>query len=62
MKTVAYLRVSTGGQDLASQKLAILDYARWDADVLAASFASAMPRSIGAMPQLVQAWMRSGST
>ena len=28
MKTVAYLRVSTGGQDMASQKLAILDYAR----------------------------------
>src|SRR5512135_3208540 len=28
MKTVAYLRVSTGGQDLAHQKLAILDYAR----------------------------------
>src|SRR5262249_55347381 len=28
MKNVAYLRVSTGGQDLATQKLAILDYAR----------------------------------
>jgi DNA invertase Pin-like site-specific DNA recombinase len=28
MKTVAYLRISTGSQDLASQKLAILDYAR----------------------------------
>jgi DNA invertase Pin-like site-specific DNA recombinase len=28
MKTVAYLRVSTGGQDLANQKLAILGYAR----------------------------------
>lgn len=28
MKTVAYLRVSTGSQDLANQKLAILDYAR----------------------------------
>jgi DNA invertase Pin-like site-specific DNA recombinase len=28
MKTVAYLRISTGGQDLAAQKLAILDYAR----------------------------------
>jgi len=28
MKTVAYLRVSTSGQDLATQKLAILDYAR----------------------------------
>ena len=28
MKTVAYLRVSTGGQDVATQKLAILDYAR----------------------------------
>jgi len=28
MKTVAYLRVSTGGQDLTNQKLAILDYAR----------------------------------
>jgi hypothetical protein len=28
MRTVAYLRVSTGGQDLATQKLAILDYAR----------------------------------
>jgi DNA invertase Pin-like site-specific DNA recombinase len=28
MKTVAYLRVSTGGQDLATQRLAILDYAR----------------------------------
>jgi DNA invertase Pin-like site-specific DNA recombinase len=27
-KTTAYLRVSTGGQDLAQQKLAILDYAR----------------------------------
>jgi DNA invertase Pin-like site-specific DNA recombinase len=27
-KTVAYLRGSTGGQDLAAQKLAILDYAR----------------------------------
>jgi DNA invertase Pin-like site-specific DNA recombinase len=27
MKTVAYLRVSTGGQDLDSQRLAILDYA-----------------------------------
>ncbi|MBV8075740.1 MAG: recombinase family protein [Planctomycetaceae bacterium] len=28
MKTVAYLRISTGSQDLAHQKLAILDYAR----------------------------------
>ena len=28
MKTVAYLRISTGSQDLANQKLAILDYAR----------------------------------
>ncbi len=28
MQTIAYLRVSTGGQDLAQQKLAILDYAR----------------------------------
>ncbi len=28
MKTVAYLRVSTGGQDVATQKLAVLDYAR----------------------------------
>lgn len=28
MKTVAYLRVSTGGQDVANQRLAILDYAR----------------------------------
>jgi DNA invertase Pin-like site-specific DNA recombinase len=28
MKTVAYLRVSTGSQDLAQQKLAVLDYAR----------------------------------
>ncbi len=28
MKTLAYIRVSTGAQDLASQKLAILDYAR----------------------------------
>jgi DNA invertase Pin-like site-specific DNA recombinase len=28
MKTVAYLRVSTGSQDVANQKLAILDYAR----------------------------------
>ena len=28
MKTVAYLRVSTGGQDLDNQKLAILDYAQ----------------------------------
>ena len=28
MKTIAYLRVSTGGQDVATQKLAILDYAR----------------------------------
>src|SRR5512143_1952379 len=28
MKTVAYLRVSTGSQDLAHQKLAVLDYAR----------------------------------
>ncbi len=27
-KTIAYLRVSTGGQDLDQQKLAILDYAR----------------------------------
>jgi DNA invertase Pin-like site-specific DNA recombinase len=27
MRTVAYVRVSTGGQDLASQRLAILDYA-----------------------------------
>ena len=27
MKTVAYLRVSTGGQDLASQKLAVLECA-----------------------------------
>src|ERR671930_2569204 len=27
-KTIAYLRVSTGGQDLAQQKLAILEYAR----------------------------------
>jgi DNA invertase Pin-like site-specific DNA recombinase len=28
MKTVAYLRVSTGSQDLSQQKLAVLDYAR----------------------------------
>jgi DNA invertase Pin-like site-specific DNA recombinase len=28
MKTVAYLRVSTGSQDLVNQKLAVLDYAR----------------------------------
>ena len=28
VKTTAYLRVSTGGQDLDQQKLAILDYAR----------------------------------
>src|SRR3954466_1248439 len=28
MKTVAYLRVSTGSQDLANQKLAVLDYAK----------------------------------
>ena len=28
MKTVAYLRISTGSQDLANQKLAILDYAQ----------------------------------
>jgi DNA invertase Pin-like site-specific DNA recombinase len=28
MQTIAYLRVSTGGQDLAQQRLAILDYAR----------------------------------
>ena len=28
MKTVAYLRVSTGSQNLATQKLAVLDYAR----------------------------------
>jgi DNA invertase Pin-like site-specific DNA recombinase len=27
MKTVAYLRVSTGGQDMNTQRLAILDYA-----------------------------------
>ena len=27
MRTVAYIRISTGGQDLASQRLAILDYA-----------------------------------
>mgnify|MGYP005610545379 CR=1 FL=1 len=27
MKTVAYLRVSTGGQELSSQRMAILDYA-----------------------------------
>lgn len=28
MRTVAYLRVSTGSQDLSTQKLAVLDYAR----------------------------------
>jgi DNA invertase Pin-like site-specific DNA recombinase len=28
VKTVAYLRVSTGSQDLANQKMAVLDYAR----------------------------------
>src|SRR4051812_20739330 len=28
MKTIAYLGVSTGSQDLANQKLAVLDYAR----------------------------------
>ena len=28
MRTIAYLRVSTGGQDLGQQKLAVLDYAR----------------------------------
>lgn len=28
MRTVAYLRVSTGGQDLGQQKLALLEYAR----------------------------------
>ena len=27
-QTIAYLRVSTGGQDLAQQKLAVFDYAR----------------------------------
>lgn len=27
MKTIAYLRVSTGGQELSNQRLAILDYA-----------------------------------
>jgi fatty acid-binding protein DegV len=32
MKTVAYLRVSTGSQDLANQKMAVLDYARQRAD------------------------------
>ena len=31
MKTVAYLRVSTGSQDLANQKIAVLDYARQQA-------------------------------
>ena len=31
MKTVAYLRVSTRSQDLANQKLAILDHAnQWE--------------------------------
>jgi len=28
MKTIAYLRVSTGGQELSNQRLAILDYAQ----------------------------------
>jgi DNA invertase Pin-like site-specific DNA recombinase len=28
MRTVAYLRISTGSQDLTNQKLAVLDYAR----------------------------------
>ena len=28
MKTIAYLRISTGSQDLANQKVAVLDYAR----------------------------------
>jgi DNA invertase Pin-like site-specific DNA recombinase len=28
MKTVAYLRISTGSQDLANQKMAVLDYAK----------------------------------
>jgi DNA invertase Pin-like site-specific DNA recombinase len=28
MKTVAYLRISTGSQDLANQKMVVLDYAR----------------------------------
>jgi DNA invertase Pin-like site-specific DNA recombinase len=28
MKTVAYLRISTGSQDLSNQKLTVLDYAR----------------------------------
>jgi DNA invertase Pin-like site-specific DNA recombinase len=28
MKTIAYLRVSTGSQDLANQKLVLLDHAR----------------------------------
>jgi hypothetical protein len=28
MKAVAYLRISTGSQDSANQKLAVLDYAR----------------------------------
>lgn len=28
MKVVAYLRVSTGGQELSNQRLAILDYAQ----------------------------------
>ena len=27
MKTIAYLRISTGGQELNNQRLAILDYA-----------------------------------
>lgn len=28
MKTIAYLRISTGGQELSNQRLAILDYAQ----------------------------------
>ena len=43
MKTVAYLRISTGGQDLATQKLAILDYA---GAIASRSLSSSKPGSL----------------
>ena len=46
MKTVAYLRVSTGGQDVATQKLAILDYAPAIASQSLSSSKLSSPRAL----------------
>ena len=62
MKTVAYLRISTGSQDLANQKLAILDYAqqkRFAVDhFIEAQASSRKGRDQRRIDELLGAWPR----